>query len=198
MEGHIFAEVEAQAVRLGLPSDFYAKLLNEDDWSFIIKANALVEAACSDALAAKFHAPELAACLATLELGHKKHGKVALLRTLGAIEKEQASFLQVLYELRNRLAHNVSQISFTFKSYLGEIDPKERAAFIKHVGHGIQPTVLEAPRDSFVAENPKLALWLTLSEVLACLHLEQDAAQARLNTLVVQSLSALRGAASAP
>lgn len=193
MEGDIFAEVAAQSVRLGLPSDFYVNLLNEDDWSFVIKANALVEAACSDALAAKFHAPELAACFATLDLGHKKHGKVALLRTLGAIEKEQASFLQILYELRNRLAHNVSQVSFTFKSYLAEISLADRTTFIKFVGHGVRPTVLELPRDNFVAENPKLALWITLSEVLACLHLEHDAAQARLNNLAVEQLLALKG-----
>jgi hypothetical protein len=111
MEGHIFSEVAAQAERLGLPCNFYDSLRNEDDWSFVIKANALVEAACSDALAARFHAPELAACLATLDLGHQKHGKVAILRALGSIEKEQASFLQVLYELRNKLAHNISQVS---------------------------------------------------------------------------------------
>ena len=73
MEGNILAEVKAQAERLGLPRDFYAKLLDEDDWSFVIKANALVEAACSDALAARLHAPELATCFATLDLGHNKH-----------------------------------------------------------------------------------------------------------------------------
>ena len=189
MEGNILAEVKAQAERLGLPRDFYAKLLDEDDWSFVIKANALVEAACSDALAARLHAPELATCLATLDLGHNKHGKVALLRALGAIVKEQATFLQVLYELRNKLAHNISQVSFTFESYLAEIAPKDRAAFIKHVGHGIQPTVLGAPRDNFVAENPKLSLWLTLSEVLACLHLEHDTAKARLTTMAMQLIA---------
>lgn len=196
MEGHIFAEVEAQAVRLGLPRDFYAKLLNEDDWSFVIKANALVEAACSDALAARLHAPELATCLATLDLGHRKHGKVALLRTLGAMEKEQASFLQILYELRNKLAHNVSQVSFSFESHLNDIEEKDRRVFIKYIGHGVKEEVLGASRDSFVAENPKLALWFTLSEVLACLHLEHDVAHARLSMLAAQQ--AFSDASGAP
>ena len=185
MEKNIFAEVEAQAERLGMPRDFYRNLLNEDDWSFVIKANALVEAASSDALAARFHAPELAISLATLDLGHKKHGKVALLRALGAITKEQSTFLQVLYELRNRLAHNIKQVSFTFESYLDEIEPKDKASFIKHVGHGIQPNVPGMPRETFVTLNPKLALWLTLSEVLACIHLEHDVAKANLTELAL-------------
>ena len=188
MADGIFSEVKAQALRLGLPPDFYTKLLEEDDWSFVIKANALVEAACSDALAARFHAPDLAERFATLDLGHKKHGKVALLRASGAIEKEQAAFLQLVYELRNRLAHNIRHVGFTFDVYLKEAEPKDRAAFIKQVGHGIKPEVLGAPRDTFVAENPKLALWATLSEVLACLHVEHALAEARLITRAAQML----------
>lgn len=198
MERTISTEVTAQAVRLGLPPDFFDKLLAEDDWSFVIKANALVEAACSDALAARFHAPELAESLATLDLGHRKHGKVALLRALGAIEKEQAAFLQVLYELRNKLAHNIAQTSFTFGSHLADMEPKDRAAFIKHVGHGIQPEVLGSARDTFVAENLKLSVWVTLSEVLACMHVEHDAAEVRLLTLAAQQLSNRGGTGSAP
>jgi hypothetical protein len=61
-----------KCTRLGVPPGFYDRLLHEDDWSFVIKLNALVEAACTDALAASLHAPELATCLATLDLGHSK------------------------------------------------------------------------------------------------------------------------------
>ena len=188
MADNIFSEVKAQALRLGLPADFYTKLLEEDDWSFVIKANALVEAACSDALAARFHAPDLAERFATLDLGHKKHGKVALLRATGAIEKGQAAFLQILYELRNQLAHNIRRVGFTFEAYLKEAEPKDRAAFIKNIGHGIKPEVLGEPREVFVANNPKLALWATLSEVLACLHVEHAFAEARLLSMAAQKL----------
>ena len=99
MKGDIFAEVEAQGARLGLPAGFYSKLLQEDDWSFVIKLNALVEAACSDALAARLHAPELAACLATLDLGHSKHGKVVLLRVAegaASTSEREAGFLEAM------------------------------------------------------------------------------------------------------
>lgn len=180
MEGTIFAEVKAQAIRLGLPIDFYEKLLAEDDWSFVIKLNALVEAACTDALVARFHAPELAEGLASLDLGHQRHGKVKLLTTSGALEKEQAKVLQLLYELRNKLAHDVRQVSFSFSAHLAAMGAAKKIAFIKCAGHGVKPEVMGVDRDTFVAENPKLSLWITVSEVLACLHLEHDAARTRL------------------
>lgn len=179
MEGSVFAEVEAQSARLGLPAGFYSRLLNEDDWSFVIKLNALVEAACSDALAARLNTPELAASLASLDLGHKKHGKVALLRSLGAITREQASVLQMLYQLRNMLAHNISHVAFSFTSHVAGLDKQQLKIFIQRAGHGIQegPSGVSVPE--FVTAQPKLAVWITVAETLACLHLEHDLAKVR-------------------
>ena len=36
--------------KLGVPSGFVKKLLDEDDWSFIIKLHALFEASCAHLL----------------------------------------------------------------------------------------------------------------------------------------------------
>ncbi|MCB2037109.1 MAG: hypothetical protein KDF56_09430 [Ottowia sp.] len=188
-DSNIFAEVEAQGAKLGLPEGFYPKLLEEDDWSFVIKLNALVEAACSDALAARLHAPQLSACLATLDLGHAKHGKVALLRTLGAIEKEQSDVLQMLYELRNRLAHNISAVGFSFGAYINGMDEKQVASFVRRAGHGITDEPVGQGRKTFVLANPKLSMWLTVAEILACLHLEHDVAELRLFKMALQSLN---------
>ena len=188
MEGDIFSEVEAQSRRLGLPPGFYDKLVEEDDWSFVNKLNALVEAACSDALAARLHEPALVPLLATLDLGHSKHGKVALLRALGAIKKEQASVLQMLYELRNKLAHNIGHVAFTFDAYIQSLDKRQLTQFAALAGHGIKDDVDGLPRSSFVTDNPKIAIWLTISEILACLHLEHDVAKSRLLSLALKTL----------
>jgi hypothetical protein len=42
-ERGIFNDVKAFERRLGLPVGFYERLLQEDDWSFVIKLNALFE-----------------------------------------------------------------------------------------------------------------------------------------------------------
>ncbi|MEO8366585.1 MAG: hypothetical protein ABI538_10300 [Pseudoxanthomonas sp.] len=167
-------------------------LFNEDDWSFVIKLNALIEAACTHALYARLHAPELAGPLASLDLGNSKHGKVALLRTLGALNSEQTSVLQMLYELRNSLAHNITQVSFSFATHLSGFDKKQRANFIKRAGHGVKEIVgLEGQavsRDVFVIENPKLSLWITVAEIIACLYLEQELALVRLQRIALEQL----------
>ena len=187
MTRDVFDEIKEQEARLGLPADFYVSLINEDDWSFVIKLNALVEAACTHALAARLHAPELIESLASLDLGHSKHGKVALLRALDAMTSEQASVLQLLYQLRNSLAHNIAQVGFSFRSYIAGLDKQQLTNFLKRAGHGVQDTVsLEGKtvsRAAFVVQNPKFALWLTVAGIIACLHLEHEIAELRLDRL---------------
>ena len=189
MPSDIFTDIKSLETKLGLPVDFYHTLVDEDDWSFVIKLNALIEAACTHALAARLHAPELIGSLASLDLGNTKYGKVSLLRTLGAITSEQASILQVLYELRNLLAHNITQVSFSFPLYLGSLQKQKRANFIKRAGHGIKDVVAwkgkSISRNDFVLQNPKLALWMTVAEIIACLYLEFGIAQARLQRIAL-------------
>ncbi|TEA80156.1 hypothetical protein [Allopusillimonas ginsengisoli] len=99
--------------------------------------------------------------------------------------------LQLLYELRYKLAHNVSQVTFSLDNYLKQLGGQQTTSFIQRAGHGIKPNVGGVIRDSFVLENPKLALWVTVSEILACLHLEHDVADSRLLALALQRLTAL-------
>lgn len=190
MERTVFSEIQDQSLRLGLPEGFYNSLLDEDDWSFVIRANALVEAACTDALVAAFHAPHLRSSLASLELGHRKHGKVALLTKLGALQAGQKDVLVTLLELRNKLAHNADQVRFTFSAYLESLEPKPKKKFIDTAGYGLVPEGPDGvPRDQFVEKNPKFALWLTLAEILACLHLEHEVAKLRLSELAASLIT---------
>ncbi len=63
----VFADVEAIERRLGLPKGFYTHLLEEDDWSFVIKTSAFLEDTCSHILAKRLGAPELAEAFGHLE-----------------------------------------------------------------------------------------------------------------------------------
>ncbi len=198
MEGEIFSEVEVLGKRLGLPNGFFAGLIKAHDWSFVIKLNALVEATCTDALVARLHNAELTDALSTLDLGESRHGKIALLRRLGALSAKQAGVLRLLLELRNRLAHNVNRINFSFSEYLSELDKNQRASFANRVGHGLNPMIGGTPREEIVLANPKMALWITVAEVLACLHLEHEVAEHRLVTIALESLGVRLGEKNVP
>lgn len=185
-ERHIFHDIASFEQRLSLPDGFFVQLLREDDWSFVIKLNALFEAACAHALTTRLNAPELIDQFARLELADRERGKVKFLSKLNCITEEQAKFLRELATLRNTLAHNVSQVTFTFDRYVSGLDSNQKKKLATIFGHGCNdPIPVEGekiPLTKFAAENTKFVIWLTAAEVLACLYLEYENAEIRLKT----------------
>ncbi|MDN3717770.1 hypothetical protein [Vibrio breoganii] len=166
----ISKEVSALENHLGLPSGFYDALLAEDDWSFVIKLSALFEAASGQALAAKLQHSEIENELSYLE----QSKKIALITKLNIITPEQSTFLKKLSELRNKLVHNIREVTFDFAVLTSKFDKNEKRSFANVYGHGIHEkfTVddVSLNRTDFTLENPKMAMWITAQEILACLH----------------------------
>ncbi|MCY1461611.1 hypothetical protein D9M71_792860 [compost metagenome] len=54
-----------------------------------------------------------------------------MLRSMSAITKEQAGTIRALGELRNKLAHKISNVTFTFESYINSLDSQQKDNFIK-------------------------------------------------------------------
>ncbi len=192
----IFDSVKEFESKLSLPDGFYNKLLQEDDWSFTIKMSALFEAACTHALITKLNTPELEKSLSQLDQANSSYGKIKLLKCLNLIEPEQSDFLMKLANLRNNFVHNVSNVELTFDQLIEAMDDNQKKAFVKWVGHGIvEKAIIQGEtvtRSSMVLENPKLSIWITAAEVLACLYLEVDVAEKvhnRLNAIGRQLLS---------
>jgi len=185
-ERHIFRDIGSFEDRLGLPRGFYGRLLKEDDWSFVIKLNALFEGACAHALVARLNAPDLVEQFARLPFADRDTGKVKFLSTLGCISEDQSTFLRKLGELRNLVVHNVSKVGFTFDGYVAELDSNQRRQVAKVFGRGwsdpVSVSSKKVPLAKFAAENTKLVLWLSAAELLACLYLEFEIAEIRLRT----------------
>lgn len=178
MINNLFDDVCQLETRLGLPVGFYEKLLKEDDWSFVIKLNALFEAACTHILVVRLNTPELEEAIANLDFAQNKSGKISFLRSLGALTAEQAGILRYIAELRNKLVHKVTNVTFSFSEYVAALDKNQLKELIKSFGRGVVDTVRIDEkvilRERFVVENPKFSLWLTAAEILACLYLEVD------------------------
>ena len=161
---------------LGVPEGFYVHLLDEDDWSFVIKTSAFLEATCSHILVKRLAAPELVEAFGHIDQGNLKFGKIVLLKELGSITSAQAGILQRVASLRNELVHNISNISFSFSAYIARLSDGERKGLLKQFGHGVADHVpgivsgMSVTRDEFVVSNPKEALWLTTAEIVACLE----------------------------
>lgn len=116
--------VELEA-KIGVRENFFRDLLQEDDWSFVIKLHALFEAACTHLLLFHFKEPELAAVFTRLELSNKATGKLAFLGKLELLGKEERRLVSTLSELRNSLVHDVRNAEFSLASMVASMSAAE-------------------------------------------------------------------------
>jgi hypothetical protein len=159
--------------KLGIPEFFILDLRKEDDWSFIIKLNALFEAAATEALVIALNCPKLEDSLSFLDFGNDKFGKVKLLKNLGCIDQNEAKFLQLLFELRNKLAHNIKLVGFTFKSYIASMDSNQKKSFITKIKCGKEMVLLnyeKQPIDKYVTSHTKDLILLAAVDLLISLQ----------------------------
>ncbi|EOU2464777.1 hypothetical protein ACNTOD_003771 [Vibrio navarrensis] len=164
------SELEA---KLDVPANFILNLAGEDDWSFVIKLNALFEAAATQALVGRLGCLELEDSLSYIDFGNSKFGKVALLKKLGCISSLEAKFLQMLFELRNKLAHNIRFVNFTFESHLSSMDANQIKSFVNAVKCGNEQIFWnceEQPREQYILSHTKILVLLTATDLLVSLH----------------------------
>ena len=115
--------------RIGVAPGFFDGLVQEDDWSFVIKLHALLEAACTHFLLVHFKEPALGDVLARLELSNKTTGKVAFLAALELVAKPSRRYISALSELRNSLVHDVRQSRFRLSEWVASLDPAQVKSF---------------------------------------------------------------------
>jgi hypothetical protein len=110
---------------LGLAHDFFENLLLEDDWSFIIKIHALIEAVCTDLLLYHFKESNLVEPITFLDLSNQRYGKTVFLKKLELITSEHTKMINELGKIRNAFAHKISDLGKTFEEKLNEYDKNQ-------------------------------------------------------------------------
>lgn len=167
----------------GLPENFLDNLLEESDWSFIIKLHALFEAVLASLIAKKLEAPALQDAITNLEFNNSKAGKVTFAQALELLDAKEASFLRGLSELRNRLVHNVRNVQFDLRAYLKNMDANQRKTFKNQFGRAvISLSDGEAEYNRFLQENPSRIIYFAAYSCL--LVLEFNVSNQRRNMLI--------------
>lgn len=116
---------------MGLPDDFLSRLLDEDDWSFIIKSVAFVEAILSNAITASVNDSRIADAVSRLFL----RDKLRFAKSLGLVHKDGAKFIDKLADMRNAAAHDIHAMNFCIVEFLNRIQDSEREATIKALAY---------------------------------------------------------------
>ncbi len=160
------ADIENQ---LGLPAGFLKGLYDhEDDWSFVIKTHAFLEAALTHLLADHLGKEDLLPVFAYLETSNVRTGKLAFVKAFDLLDKGARRFIHTLSELRNDLVHEISNVRFTFDAYVSGLSDKERKEFIGAFDYALVEVVQAGQRpmddqlrgtlDRIVLTAPRLAL----------------------------------------
>lgn len=163
---------------LELPDKFFIQLVNEDDWSFVIKAHSLLESAINYLLEHHFDDQRLIKVLSALPLGHKKTGKLAFVASLKLLESDDIRFISSFSQIRNRLIHQLKNVTFEFKEHVSSLRGGELNEFVNTYGYGwadrINVKGKFISKRQFISENPKISVYFTLLHLLAFIYLKKE------------------------
>lgn len=165
--------------RIGLRSGFFNKLIKEDDWSFVIKLHAFVEACLTNAIFSALGRPELEDIVARLDTSNNQFGKLAFIKRLEMLSKPQRRFVVALSELRNDLVHNIRTVDFSFNQYMSAMTDEKRYQFCVALSLDEMFEPEGEPNElrliSFVNEVPKFGIGCAASIVVSDLLLHANA-----------------------
>lgn len=122
---------------LGLPDTFLSDLLKEDDWSFIIKLHALLEAVLTHLLTHTFGKPELNDIFSKLQF-RGPTGKLEYIRALNLLNKNEIEFIDELTTIRNNLVHKIENVNFDLKKNINRYS-KDKLKKYAHIFVYSQP-----------------------------------------------------------
>jgi len=158
--------------KLGLQQGFFDSLNSDDenDWSFVIKAHALAEAAVSHLLTEQVQKPELASLFSRLDMSNKATGKAAFVKALGLLGEDERRFISAFSGLRNSLVHDVRNVNFDLLVYVESLNAKTRDTFLKNFNL-ISTEVTTDVRNLFYLD-PRQALWYSTMAFLGLVYLK--------------------------
>ena len=125
----LFPQLDELESIIGVEQGFFDRLLHEDDWSFVIKLHAVFEAVVTHLLTYHFQEESLADLFARLELSNKTTGKIAFMKAIGWMGKDNRRYISSLSEPRNALVHDVRNCSFDLKEMVSNYSEKELKVF---------------------------------------------------------------------
>jgi hypothetical protein len=126
-----FLEVRQLEKDLGLPDGFFEDLAQEDDWSFVIKLHALIEAAVTHLLVESVAKPSLRNVFSQIALSDTRTGKLAFADNLGLVDRDVRRFIRTLSQLRNEFVHNVSNVNIDLADLLEQSPQKRKQEFAR-------------------------------------------------------------------
>jgi hypothetical protein len=166
--------VRALESELEIPEGFLEGLINEaDDWSFIIKLHALIEAAVTHLVVSEVDREPLNDLLADLRVP----AKLALAKKLDLLEDDAVGYISTVAKIRNRFAHNVTAVGWRIEDYVNSLPTSERNQVWRWLAYFATDDTFELPDGKkgntlqFAQQNPRLVTWWSAMNGFAVIYI---------------------------
>jgi hypothetical protein len=193
--------IQALEVAIEVQEGFFKYLLlSENDWVFIIKLHAFLEAVCTVLITKALGRSELIDVISRLEMSDKSYGKTKFISKLGLLSKGAINYIHKLSEIRNYYVHNLKNISISLEEYVKGLNPDNRNNFVTSVGFNTATELkigdILVKKKTFIIENPRIGIYMgafaVLSEITVELrHRELSVREAELGKKAVELFMAL-------
>ena len=179
----IDAAVRVLIAEIGLPENFVEGLLGGDDWSFVVKLHALIEAGLTHALVAHVGRDDARDVFANLDLNNTKTGKIAFAGIFLDLRPEDRRIMRALSEMRNQIVHDVRNVNLDLNAHVGALGLDGRRNFVKAFGYveaGSDETLQELDQLlTRYSDKVRLMVLRSAMFLLAVLQLQVDTVRAK-------------------
>jgi hypothetical protein len=166
--------VEKLEETLGIPQGFLNRLVEEDDWSFVVKSHALIESALSYLLRSRTD-QRAVDIYDSLPLHGAKASKIEFIKRLCPLHDTFYQFIREYSALRNTLLHDVRNVTFTFSKYFASLAPDKRRQVVCSFTDLLQiPRDRMSPleREQIFLEHTREALVLSVMSIVSAVYFE--------------------------
>lgn len=161
----LFAAIDEQ-------KGFLSALHSGDDWSLVIKAQALVEGAITQAILSHIGDQRLLRIVEAMPLIGDEVSKLALTKDLDILTSPQRRFVKKMASIRNRLAHRTDQVSFSFDSHISELTKDQLKDWQASVPWFAESADSKQSWASILIKAPKAVVHLSTFMLVASLSAE--------------------------
>jgi hypothetical protein len=156
---------------LQMPTGFLGRLVEEDDWSFVVKSHALMESALSYLL--RNNADQRAAAIFdTLPL-RGRASKLAFIKRLCPLDEAVVQFINSYSDLRNTLLHDVKNVGFSFTLHFKNIPARELRKVLASYTDLLrvpEDVIARPQRERILEDNPREILLLSVMTVVSAAY----------------------------
>ncbi len=173
--------------------DFLFSLMDDSDWSLVIKSHALLESLVTELIVSKTEEDKLKNIIERLPMHDNQIGKLKIVKEYRLLDEARIKFIKWLSERRNDLVHKFENINFKFSDYVSSLDKNQKKSHKKiitwHTLNGSPQVIWEEAS----INKPKIAVWFSvfMLVVLICVDIEELKGFTKIKTLSEETIKRL-------